>query len=278
MFNGRTLLIATMHGKEKVIAPLLEKELGVSCVVPKNLNTDILGTFTGEVTRYDDPVSTARKKCLMAIEKCNGDLAVASEGSFGLLSNAFFVPADDEVLLLVDTKNDLEIKAREISTATNFAASDILTEEQLLSFANKIGFPEHGLILRKSKDDFTDLVKGIADWNNLRVNFHHFLKEFGAAYVETDMRAMLNPLRMKVIEKATQKLVTQVFSTCPKCLSPGFSPTESKPGLPCYLCNAPTRSTLSIISTCQKCFYTEEKVFPQNKTTEDPMYCDRCNP
>ena len=29
IFKGRKIVIATMHGKEKVIAPLLEKELGV---------------------------------------------------------------------------------------------------------------------------------------------------------------------------------------------------------------------------------------------------------
>ncbi len=278
MFSGRSLLIATMHGKEKVIAPVFEKEFGVCCVVPKNIDTDVLGSFSGEVTRIEDPVATARKKCQMAMEKYGGDLAIASEGSFGSHAAAFFVPADEEVLLLVDTKNDFEILAREISTATNFAAAEITTEAQLQAFAKKTGFPEHGLILKKSKDDFTGLIKGITDWKKLRANFYYFLNEFGSAYVETDMRAMVNPMRMKVIEKAAQKLVTHIYTTCPKCHSPGFIATDATSGLPCYLCHAPTRSTLSLISKCQKCFYTEEKLFPHNKTTEDPMYCDRCNP
>ena len=48
MFKGRLLLIATKHKKEEIISPIFEKELGVRCVVPEHLDTDLLGTFTGE--------------------------------------------------------------------------------------------------------------------------------------------------------------------------------------------------------------------------------------
>lgn len=61
MFKGRNLLIATKHEKEKVIAPILEKELGVKCFVVTNLDTDEFGTFTGEIDRKDDPITTAKK-------------------------------------------------------------------------------------------------------------------------------------------------------------------------------------------------------------------------
>ena len=44
MFQGRELLIVTKHEKEKVISPILERELGVKCVVTDNFDTDILGT------------------------------------------------------------------------------------------------------------------------------------------------------------------------------------------------------------------------------------------
>lgn len=44
-FSGRRLLIVTKHQKEEVIAPLLEKALGVSCFVSKDFDTDSLGTF-----------------------------------------------------------------------------------------------------------------------------------------------------------------------------------------------------------------------------------------
>ena len=83
MFNGRTLLVATMHEKEKVIAPIFEKELGLKCITPFNFNSDALGTFTGEIERKDDALNTARKKCFIAMELNNCDMAISSEGSFG---------------------------------------------------------------------------------------------------------------------------------------------------------------------------------------------------
>lgn len=278
MFNNRKLVIATKHEKEIVIAPLLEKELGVKCVVARNFDTDVLGTFTGEVERIDDPITTARNKCLMAMELNNADLAIASEGSFGVHPSIFFVSADDELLLFLDKKNDLEIIARELSTDTNFNGEEIKSEKQLIDFATKVNFPSHALIIRKAKNDFTEIAKGIADWETLIKTFHQFIAKYGTSFFETDMRAMYNPTRMKVIEKATQKLIDKINVCCPECNTPGFGITSAKKGLPCVQCNFPTSSILSYFYTCQKCSYSKEEMYPNKKITEDPMYCDVCNP
>ncbi|MBY0347635.1 MAG: hypothetical protein K2W79_05180 [Hydrotalea flava] len=278
MFKGRKLLIATKHQKEKVIAPLLQKGLGVECIVPENFDTDILGTFTGEVERKDDPVTTARNKCLLAMQLYDCDMAIASEGSFGPHPAMFFVYADDEIILFIDKKNDLEIIARELSTDTNFNGEEIKTEKQLKDFAKRAKFPSHGLIVRKAKEDFTEIIKGITNWEQLSTTFNQFLKKYRVAYVETDMRAMYNPSRMLVIEKALQKLIDKIKSCCPQCSTPGFGITEAKPGLPCNLCGSPTRSTLSYIYTCQKCSFLKEEMYPHKNITEDPTYCDYCNP
>jgi len=144
MFIGRKLLIATKHEKEKVIAPIIEKELGVKCFVSSNFDTDELGTFTGEVERKDDPITTARNKCMLAMELANCDMAIASEGSFGPHPSIFFVPADDEFLLFIDKKNELEIIVRELSTETNFNAAEIKSEKALKEYANAAYFPSHG--------------------------------------------------------------------------------------------------------------------------------------
>lgn len=278
MFQGRNLLIATKHEKEKVLAPILEKELGVKCFVTLDFDTDELGTFTGEVERKEDPITTARNKSLMAMELTNCDLAIASEGSFGTHPTIYFAPADDEFLLFMDKKNGLEIIARELSMETNFNGSEIKTETELQEFANNANFPSHGLILRKSKDDCIEIVKGITDEAQLKNTFHHLITHYGTAYAETDMRAMYNPSRMKVIEKTTFKLVEKIKSLCPICKSAGFGITDRKEGLPCEQCNFPTRSTLSYSYSCQKCNYKKEEQYPNGKQTEDPMYCDFCNP
>lgn len=278
MFKDRRLVIATMHGKEKVIAPLLERELGVTCIVPEMLNTDLLGTFTGEREREDDPLTTARKKCLLAMELTGCDLGIANEGSFGPHPSLYFIGADDELVLFIDKKNNLEIIAREISTETNFNYKEISHEKELLEFANQVLFPSHGLILRKSRQEHTDIIKGITDMDTLLDTFKTMASKYSKLGVETDMRAMLNPTRMKVIEIATKKLIEKIQSTCPNCQMPGFSITDATTGLPCDLCGSPTRSVLAYIYQCRHCSFSEEKKYPHQKQTEDPMYCDRCNP
>jgi hypothetical protein len=278
MFTGRRLVIATKHEKEKVIAPLLEKALGVCCFVKEDFDTDTLGTFTGEIERKLDPIATARQKCLMAMELANCDLGIASEGSFGSHPSLFFVNADDEFLIFIDKKNNFEIIARELSMETNFNGTEIETEKDLFEFADSVKFPSHGLILRSSKEDYNQIIKGIIDASKLKEAFEELIKKSDSIYAETDMRAMYNPTRMSVIEIATKKLVHKINSCCPECNVPGFGVTDVKKGLACNLCGSPTNSTLSFIYSCKKCNFKKEELHPHQKTSEDPMYCDYCNP
>jgi len=278
MFKGRNLVIATKHEKEKVIAPLLEQALGVLCFVKDGFDTDTLGTFTGEVERELDPIATARQKCLLAMELGNCDLGIASEGSFGAHPSIFFASADDEFLIFIDKKNNLEIIVRELSMQTNFNGREIKTEKELLDFAELVKFPSHGLILRKSKSDTSAIIKGITTTSQLKQAFRKLMDTSDAIYAETDMRAMYNPSRMTVIENATKKLVEKINSCCPQCRIPGFGVTAVKKGLECSLCGSPTKATLSFIYSCQICNFIKEEMYPNKKTSEDPMYCDYCNP
>ena len=277
-FEGRSIVIATKHKKQHAIAPLLEKELGVNCIVPENLDTDMLGTFCGEIERVLSPIDAAKQKCMLAMELTGTDLAVASEGSFGAHPLLYFLPADDELLVLIDKKNGLEIAVREVSTKTNYNANEVSSEEDLLAFAQSALFPGHGLILKDKKEGYTAIAKGIVDAKELLETFRRFMKSYGSVYVETDMRAHVNPSRMAVIEETTKKLIAKIKTTCPSCQTPGFGIKEATPGLPCENCKAPTKSTLYHVYACQKCSHTHEAYFPNGKQEEDPTYCDRCNP
>jgi len=203
---------------------------------------------------------------------------VASEGSFGPHPSLFFVPADDELVIFIDQKNNLEIIARAISTATNFNAFEVEDEKALLAFANRVKFPSHALILKKSKNDFSEIHKGISNLNELKSIFYKLKKSTKSVYVETDMRAFCNPSRMSVIEMAAHKLIQKIDSVCPECNVPGFDIVDSKPGLKCSQCGWPTNAVLSHIYVCQKCNYTKEILHPHGKNNENPMYCDFCNP
>ena len=278
VFKGRKIIIATKHKKENVIAPLLTKHLNLECTVNEELDTDEFGTFTGEKERLNDPLETARQKCFKAMSLSGCDMAIASEGSFGQHPTMFFVNADSEIVLLIDKKNQFEFVASEISTKTNFNGSQINSYKELEEFSKLIKFPSHGLILRKSKDFNEDIFKGITNKKDLKKAYETLMYKYGSVYAETDMRALYNPTRMKVIKTAVKKLITKIKTQCPKCNAPGFSITGAKPGLTCSRCGAPTRSTLLTIHSCQSCSFTKEKMYPHGRSFEDPMYCDFCNP
>ncbi len=278
MFKNRNLVIATKHSKEHVLAPLFENTFAVQCLIPGNIDTDLLGTFTGEVERESDPLTTARKKCLMAMELTGCDLALASEGSFGPHPSFFMVSADEEIVVLVDKRNELEVWIRHLSLETNFNASEIHSEIELLEFAKQAKFPTHALILRPEKDSKFHITKGITEPEVLRKTYTSLFNEFGSVFIETDMRAMYNPTRMGVIKEAAEKLIEKLNSGCPECSFPGFGITDFKRGLPCEVCGFPTQSVSSAFYTCVKCKYSEEHKFPNNKYSEDPQFCDNCNP
>ena len=277
-FEGRHLLIASMHQKEQVLQPLMEASLKVTVSVANCLNTDLLGTFSGEVARIADPLTTVRKKCELALDLTDCDLALASEGSFGAHPAAFFLPANEEWLLLLDRKNGLEIHARHLSLETNFSGQEFHNLEELDAFASKVGFPSHGLMLRRSKDDLAGLLKGITDPEQLRTAAILLLKTQGYGFVETDMRALFNPSRMQVIEETAQLLVQKLNSFCPSCQLPGFAVTAAEPGLPCSLCGTPSSAALAHLLVCNHCQHQEKVLFPHGKKTENPQYCQVCNP
>ncbi len=278
MFHGRKILIATKHKKEEVLAPILESALGLNSFVLDDYDTDVFGTFTGEVKREGSPLDVLRRKVEQGLELSGVDLAIASEGSFGPHPTVFFVPAADEVLLFRDKKNDLEIVAREITTDTNFGSAEVRSKEELLAFAEKSLFPSHALILSAVGDHSTVFVKGITVQDELLTVFQDLKSKTETVLVQTDMRALYNPTRMKTIQKACHKLMKNILSSCPVCVTPGYNVSDVLSGLPCSLCGRPTKSTLAHQYVCKKCGHEERRYYPNLKLEEDPTFCDYCNP
>ena len=68
-FAGRSLCIATMHGKEAAIAPVLQQRLGVRCVLPPDdFDSDRFGTFSGEVPPLAATLPGGAESCSISIE------------------------------------------------------------------------------------------------------------------------------------------------------------------------------------------------------------------
>jgi len=277
-FKGRPIVIATKHGKEQVITPYLSKAFGLDCFVTDLLDTDLLGTFSGEVMRLESPMETARKKCNLAMDLTSAELAIATEGSFGPHPSIPFIPSHEEIIVLVDRKNQWEFAVRKLATQTNYSQITLKSLDELDAFLTLAKFPSHALIVKKCAEDPSECVKGIVDETYLRQLIHSFIERFGQCTLETDMRAMYNPTRMDHIESLTKALVQQIESTCPVCQTPGFRLTEIERGLPCAYCMRPTRSTKVEIYSCQNCLHVEQRLPSHAMQKEDPMYCDFCNP
>lgn len=265
-----------MHGKEIVIGAKMKQFFGVSSCTDKDFNTDEFGTFSGEVERIVSPYESALRKCELAHEKFNVDLVIASEGSFYMTYG--FVATNHEFLLLKDYKNDIEIKADFITHDTNFNGELFTKLEGLGDYLDKCKFPSHALLLRPKPDSYQRIDKGVKDIAILERLMKSYLIEFGTVYLETDMRAMYNPTRMLSIASATDKLVSKMQSKCPNCSIPGFDVKRVEFGLPCELCLHPTKGVKKHVYECDKCSFSNEVLYPDNKSFQDAMYCDVCNP
>jgi hypothetical protein len=278
LYTNDDLVFATKHQKEQVLAPIFTQKLGINGRVCPNIDTDQFGTFSGEIERRFSPLEAARKKNQLAHELTGCQLAVASEGSFGQHPHLFFAPANEELLLFSDFERNLEIVETSLITDTNFTGKRIDNLDQALSFAEKIEFPSHGIIIKKNENERFSLAKGITQPDELNHLIQKHLQEHDSVWLETDMRAHLNPTRMKHIAQLGEKLCDRIHSTCPNCHAPGFGRISQKEGLPCSWCGRPTRSILAQIWGCVRCDHQEEKERPDQKAFEDPQFCDFCNP
>jgi hypothetical protein len=282
-FNGRTAVLATMHQKERVIAPLLEQAIGVRTVVPGKFDTDQFGTFTRDVKRPGDQLAAARLKAEKALDLTGETLAIASEGSFAPHPAFPFIASNRELVLLLDREHNLELVGQTLSTETNYSQQKVTSDDEALAFALKAGFPEHGLVvIANPKEDInhvesTQIRKGIVTEEQLQEALEWALNQAETAQIETDMRAMVNPTRMKAIAQATEDLIQVLLQVCPQCHTPGFQIVDRKTGLQCSLCGSPTALIRSVIYECHRCRYQQEKLFPHGKTA-DPGQCPYCNP
>lgn len=278
-FESKSFSVATKHKKEIVFSNVFSS-LGLFFVPAPQIDTDVLGTFTGETERKHSPLETAVQKVkLLASQFKDVDFIIANEGSFGPHPYIPFVTADSEVIVLFDTKTETYFYLHNITTETNFAEKEISSVHQLEDFLNEIQFPSHAVIVSATSDDgITLFEKAIQDADMLKASINRLLSisKNGLVKVQTDMRAHLNPSRMKFIKQCAVKFVEELKIVCPQCNYPQFKISRTERGLPCYNCNTPTQSVKNYYYECKNCNYIQTK--ENEKEYEDPMYCEVCNP
>ena len=277
VYSGSTVALLTQHGKERVIAPVLDVALGCRVGRVAGYDTDLLGTFTRDIPRAGTQLDAARKKARLGMELAGMPIGIASEGSFGADPFTGMFSWNVEMIVWIDDTLGIEVVGV-ASGKTSF--SHLLTEswEQAETFARTAGFPEHGLVARPQHEDDPRIRKGIADWETLREAFRWACGEAsnGRAFLETDVRAHMNPTRMEMIGQAAQDLARRLCTLCPICDAPGFQLAERVPGLPCEDCGTPTREARAEIHRCVRCGYQVTVVRPEKVTSAGR--CDFCNP
>jgi len=277
-YAGARICLLTQHGKEQVIAPVLEPALGCRVETIDSFDTDQLGTFTREIPRAATQLEAARKKARLGMELSGLSLGLASEGSFGPDPMVGLLPWNVELLIFIDDKQGLEVfgVAQGKTNHAHLLADDWTTAE---SFARQAEFPSHQLVLRPEGENDSRLRKGIADWEELKASFSwaQLQSTSGQVFLETDLRAYANPTRMNMIRLAAEDLVARLASLCPACGTPGFWLVERLAGLPCGDCGAPTRETCAEVYGCLKCAHRERRDRTE-PLYADPGRCDYCNP
>lgn len=277
-YTGERVALLTQHGKESVLAPVLEPALGCRIERVSGFDTDLLGTFTRDTPRPGSQADAARAKARKGMELSGLPIGLASEGSFVPDPHTGLFPWNVELLCFIDDRHGFEVLAWADAPARS---AHLQTGDwaALESFARQQDFPSHQLVLRPESQDDPRLCKGLADWGALREQFERCRGEAGngEVFIEMDLRAFANPTRMKTIELAAQDLLRRLESRCPACALPGFGVVERLPGLPCEGCGLPTASYKAERWQCASC--GEQRLKPRtDRLSAAARECGYCNP
>jgi hypothetical protein len=274
-YNSKLVVMATKHDKTKLVAQPFNDVLAMRAqeVI---VDTDVFGTFTGEIERVGTPLETAVKKAQLGIKTTGNPYAIASEGSVGPDPFFGFINANIETMVFVD--NELGIQVHETIKSNEITAFSTTTlKSDLGNFLQKADFPHHAVIVKphigqgahKGIRDLRTLEKAITDSRDQSAD--------GEAIIESDLRAMCSPSRQKNIAAVGIKLVQRLSHACPECQTPGWGLKSYIRGVECSQCGDLSEDAINReIMGCFRCEYTA--LGAVINLTLDPARCMSCNP
>ena len=274
----KKVVLTSKHEKLKLIKPAFDALVGCE-LFEENLDTDQLGTFSGEIERVASPRETALQKAQLGMKETGLLLGLASEGSIGPDPVIPFMNSNIEHLVFVDDENGIVIseiyRSFDITAATITAAPG----QDLASFLETADFPRHALIVRPNTRVKSDCIKGITDPDHLiaAIEVSSKISPNGFVVIESDLRAMHSPSRRKNIEEVAKLLALRVSHLCPECDTPGWGQVDYKKGLNCSECGMNNLTAISQeILGCVKCDHRQPgKVIAESL---EPAQCNFCNP
>ena len=280
-YDGVAIAIATLHGKAGALAQAFAA-VGARLQLATGVDTDALGTFSGEVPRTRSALDTAIEKARLGMRATGLPVGIATEGSFGPDPVLGIVPLHREVIVLVDDRHGSVVVETLATHDSNFGGRTLDAGE--LPGADDLArwrFPSHALIVRPEPlAGGGALHKALQDVDAL----HRAIKvarrdsPSGQVRVETDMRAHLNPTRMAHIAALGERLVQRLACRCASCGAPGFGLVDRRPGLACAGCGLPTALARAEVHGCPACGILVERPRADGLAAADPGHCDVCNP
>lgn len=267
-----------MHGKGALIAPIFQSTFGAT-VQEIAVETDHLGSFSGEIARINSPLETARKKALLASTTGKDGLLLASEGSIGTDPLIPFINSDIELLLFIDEERGIEIVETLRSTEIVAVSQRFLPSDDLQEFLQKADFPIHKLMVKSTDLEGQLIFKEIDTPDNLERAITACSDQSTDRYalVESDLRAHCSPSRQRNIRTVALALATRINNLCPACQSPGWGAISYIKGVPCSDClQISAAAVRAHIFNCVSCSHSQEGEVLRN--TIEPALCNWCNP
>ena len=277
-YAGKKVVLTTKHQKFDLIAPILESEIGLT-VILHEADTDLLGTFVGDVARKHSAAKTVFEKARLGTAALDESLGIASEGTIGPDPALPFARSDIEYVGFIDLNLGIEIvesyRSLEIVAGESVAGPG----SDLTDFLKKIDFPHHKLIVIPNRGDRSLAVKGIGDLVALKNAIAKLanLSSDSKVLVQSDLRAHCSPSRQQNIQHAAVKLANRLRSLCSECGTPGWGLVGYERGLDCSSCGEQVAKAISAeVYGCAKC--THKEVGKQIAPEADPSICIGCNP
>ena len=108
-YFGKCVGMTTKHAKSIAVAPGFSEILGAA-VAEYPVDTDALGTISGEIERQGSALDCARRKCELGMDLLNADFGIASEGGFGPHPFIPFIPGGQKMLYFIDRKRKFHLQ------------------------------------------------------------------------------------------------------------------------------------------------------------------------
>lgn len=273
-WQGQTVYLPTLHGKGGPLTEVLAPALGITHVEEVAVDTDRLGTFCGAVDRPNGPLFALDAKIQAARALVpHGRVFMASEGSFRPHPTVPLQMINIEWLRWTDTQTGFQCTVQSTTTLMEnherrvdglAQLDDALAPYRLPTHAVMVGLPGQSGVLHKALTRREQIAEVVA----------RLLGEHPAVELRSELRAHLNPTRMRHIQRAALRLANRLRTACPDCATPGFGEPLPRPGLPCAACGFPTSVSSGKAWQCTTCKHVKHnKVLGK----ADPAHCPMCN-